>query len=67
MFPEAKGFWSNLAMEEENHATILTIAAEYERRGKLPISFVPFSFSHVKETLEFLNTVRERIALIMSH
>jgi rubrerythrin len=61
MFPEAQDFWSNLAMEEENHAAILTIAAEYERRGKLPVSLFPSSWSQIAETLELLGTVRERI------
>jgi rubrerythrin len=61
MFPEAKDFWSNLAMEEENHAAILTIAAEYEKRGRLPVSLAPRSWSQIRETLELLSTVRKSI------
>jgi rubrerythrin len=61
MFPEAKDFWSNLAMEEENHAAILTIAAEYEKRGRLPVSLAPCSWSQIRETLELLSTLRKSI------
>ena len=61
MFPQAKDFWNNLGMEEENHAAILTIAAEYERRGKLPVSFASNALSHIEKTLGFLDTVRKRI------
>jgi hypothetical protein len=61
MFPEANDFWSNLAMEEDNHAAALKIAAEYEKRGRLPVSLAPWSWSQIRETLELLSTMRKSI------
>jgi hypothetical protein len=41
MFPEARDFWRQLALEEENHATILIVGKGLQRTGKLPEDFMP--------------------------
>jgi hypothetical protein len=61
MFPESKDFWSDLAMEEENHAAILAVALEYEKRGKVPVLLISCSGSQIAETLQLLRTARKRI------
>lgn len=41
MFPEARDFWRQLALEEENHVAILIVGKGFQRVGKLPEDFMP--------------------------
>jgi rubrerythrin len=61
MFPEARDLWGQLALEEENHASILAIESRYANRGKLPDFVVPESLSHMKETLGLVSSVKAAV------
>lgn len=61
MFPGARNLWEELALEEENHALILAIGSRYEKLGKLPNFVVPDSLSRMKDTLELVESTREKI------
>jgi bacterioferritin (cytochrome b1) len=61
MFPEARDFWHQLAMEEENHAAILAVGEGFHRVGKLPDYFVPDSLPLINQSLTFIKEVQRRI------
>jgi hypothetical protein len=61
MLPEAKEFWYELAMEEENHASILVIGSKYNEIGKLPDYIVPDSLPNMKTTLELVRDIDAKI------
>jgi len=60
-FPDAMSFFRELSKEEENHAAILAIGKEFDRRGKLPEDAVPESMPHIDGSLNFIKGVKERI------
>lgn len=61
LFPKAKSFWYELAMEEENHASVLLVGSKYVKSGKLPGYIVPRSLKKMKSTLQLIDDIKEKI------
>ena len=61
MFPEAKELFDKLAIEEVNHAEILTKSKELNRDGELPEEFVNKLCSMVTEPLVYVQTLKHKI------
>ncbi len=57
-FPEAKGFWRELALSEENHANILVVGAGYLRTRELPEYIVPDSQEQIDETFRLVREAK---------
>jgi hypothetical protein len=60
MFPEARQFWYDLAMEEENHASILAIGWGLSRVGRLPEHAVPESLPLIRKSLELAQEIKKK-------
>lgn len=63
LFPEVGAFWAELAAEEENHAVILRVGKAYADAGKLPSDLLPQDIQGLKETLEAVGEIKEKIEL----
>jgi len=61
MFPEAKELFDKLAVEEINHAEILTKSKELNIDGELPEEFVNKLCSMVTEPLLYVHTLKHKI------
>jgi hypothetical protein len=61
LFPKAKTFWYELAMEEENHASVLLIGSRYVKLGILPNYIVPKSLHKMNSTLQLIDYTKKRI------
>ena len=61
MFPEAKELFDKLAIEEINHAEILTKSKELNIDGELPEEFVNKLCSMVTEPLVYVQTLQHKI------
>jgi hypothetical protein len=60
-FPEAKVFWHELALSEENHANILVVGAGYLRTRELPEYIVPDSQELIDGTFRLVREARNII------
>jgi hypothetical protein len=60
-FPEAKVFWRELALSEENHANILVVGAGYLRTRELPEYIVPDSQELIDGTFRLVRETRDII------
>ncbi|NIM07078.1 MAG: hypothetical protein GTN65_16010 [Armatimonadetes bacterium] len=60
MFPEAMAFFRELSREEEDHATILSVAKAYHNVRKLPAHIVPGPLPDIYGTLDRVRSIRER-------
>lgn len=61
LFPEARDLWDGLAMEEENHASILILCKRFERDGQLPGEVVPPLIGPVQASLELAVNISKNI------
>ena len=61
MFPEAKELFDKLAIEEINHADILTKSKELNINGELPDDFIEKLSSMVTEPLVYVHTLKHKI------
>ncbi len=61
LFPEEKNFWYELAMEEENHASVLLEGSRYVELGILPGYVVPKSLRKMKRTLQLIDDTRKEM------
>jgi len=60
LLPGDKDLWYELAMEEENHASILVIGSKYNEIGELPDYMVPDSLPAMKETIKLVKETEKR-------
>jgi rubrerythrin len=61
LFPEAKDFWYDLALSEENHTNILLAAAGLNRAGILTECIVPSSLPRIRETLGLVRDSKKKV------
>lgn len=61
MFPQDRGFFHDMALEEENHASVLTVATGFNRVGKLPDRIVPRSMSPIYKSHDVAIDIRQKI------
>ena len=61
LFPDERGFWDELAKEEDTHAYILAVALGLDKVGRLPDYTVPTYLSVIKETLDMAHIIEEKI------
>lgn len=60
-FRDAKAFWLDLALSEENHANILVVGAGYLRTGELPEYIAPDSLDVIDETFRLVRNAKNEI------
>lgn len=61
MFPEDRSFWHDMALEEENHASVLTLGKRFHSIGKSPGSIVPESERDVRFSLDLAKAIKKKI------
>lgn len=59
--PEARAFWRDLALSEENHANILVAGAKYLATGELPEYIVPHSQNLIDETFRLVRDAKKQV------
>ncbi len=63
LFPEARELFRQLAEEEERHADILTISAEFYNIDAMSERIVPNSVAKIQESLDLADKMRREIAV----
>lgn len=62
LLPETRGFWEELAREEENHAVILAVGRGFQKAGRLSEEVVPVAFpmAGIQGTLDLARDIKEK-------
>lgn len=61
MFPDAKGLWEDLLMDERQHSESLTFGSTFEFFGEDEGQFLPPSMPMVKRTIDYAKGVAHRL------
>lgn len=59
---ETKGFWEEMAREEETHALVLAVARNFQRDGSVPEKIAPSGLGPIQRSLDLAAKTLERIS-----